>query len=66
MIIAAIGTANKIHVTPIINPQRIIQMKITTVFTPRDLFISTGVIIFASNVLIRKITQVIITQAQIP
>ena len=66
MTIAAIGTANKIPKNHIIIPQRIIEIKITTLLIPRDLFIIRGIRILFSMVLIRKITQVITKNHKTP
>jgi hypothetical protein len=60
VIIAAIGTASNIPRNHIIIPHKIIEMKITTLFIPSDLFIINGTIILFSIALIIKIIPVII------
>lgn len=61
MIIAAIGTASRTPTSPIIIPQRIIEIKITTVFIQSVLFMSSGIrtlfsIILISHEMTHKIT----------
>ena len=64
--IAAIGTARSIHITPITNPHKIIEIKITTVFIPNVLFISRGARTLFSIVLIINITAATIIPHRIP
>jgi len=66
VIIAAIGTASKIPKNHIIIPHKIIEMKITTLLIPKDLFIINGTIMLFSIALITNIIPVIINPHNIP
>ena len=66
VIIAAIGTESKIPKNHIIIPHKIIEINITTLLIPKDLFIINGMRIFPSIVLIINIIPAIINHPIAP